>query len=149
MCDLSAPGVEVGDPQAAFSTAIKQGAISSNPNAENYAGHYMYMYSRNGKDYFKHRGTRRYLVALPRKGGLRPSGWLRGVKRRLRSVRLPTSTPLGQIVLRLVAHFSEGDLRRRTRRDSQNDTTKHDQTEDGFTSHDNRPPSPSSVEVFR
>ncbi len=71
MGDLSAPGVELGDPQAAFSTAIKQGAISSNPNAENYAGHYMYMYSRNGKDYFKHRGTRRYLVALQRKGGHR------------------------------------------------------------------------------
>ena len=67
--DLSAPGVELGDPRAAFSTAIKQGALSSDPNAENYAGHYMYMYSRNGKDYFKHRGTRRYLVALPRKEG--------------------------------------------------------------------------------
>jgi hypothetical protein len=73
--DLCAPGVKVGDPQAAFPTANKQGVISSNPNAENYAGHYMYMYSRNGKDYFKHRGTRRYLVALQRKGGLRPPGW--------------------------------------------------------------------------
>ena len=52
------------DPQEAFAQAITQGRLSDDPNAENYAGKYMYMgKSANGQyDAFKNIDTRQYDV---------------------------------------------------------------------------------------
>lgn len=52
------------DPKEAFELAIKQGRLSRDPQAENYAGHYMYMGpTTNGKhDAFKHIETREYIA---------------------------------------------------------------------------------------
>lgn len=47
--------------EEAFSRAISRGVMSDDPEAENYAGLYMYMYSLNAEDFFKHGVTRRYL----------------------------------------------------------------------------------------
>lgn len=51
-----------------FEHAIRRGVLSVDPSDTNYAGHYMYMYSRprrDGKpgleDGFKHRDTRGYI----------------------------------------------------------------------------------------
>lgn len=50
--------------QEAFDKAILQGRLSENPQAENFAGRYMYMgKSANGQyDSFKNINTRRYDV---------------------------------------------------------------------------------------
>ena len=48
------------DPQDAFEHAIKVGALSTTPAAPNYVGNYMYMYTTDGADYFKHIDTREY-----------------------------------------------------------------------------------------
>jgi viroplasmin and RNaseH domain-containing protein len=50
------------DPEAAFDEAIASGLLSANRRAENWAGHYMYMCTQNGKDMFKHIETRRYIL---------------------------------------------------------------------------------------
>lgn len=51
------------EPKEAFELAIKQGRLSRDPQAENYAGHYMYMGpTTDGKhDAFKHSLYRSYL----------------------------------------------------------------------------------------
>jgi hypothetical protein len=49
------------DPHDAFERAIQAGALSREPDAERYAGNYMYMGTWGGTDYFKHILTRRYL----------------------------------------------------------------------------------------
>ena len=43
-----------------FENAIKEGLLSDNEKDETYAGNFMYMYSQDGKHYFKHIITRRY-----------------------------------------------------------------------------------------
>jgi hypothetical protein len=45
----------------AFDNAIDKGLLSDNHKANNYAGSFMYMYSRNGNDYFKNIITRQYI----------------------------------------------------------------------------------------
>ena len=42
--------------QIAFENAISRGAFS-----EHGAGYYMFMYRKDGNDYFKHRDTREYI----------------------------------------------------------------------------------------
>lgn len=51
------------DSDEAFEQAIAKGRLSTNPRADNYAGHYMYMgpSTRPGVDAFKHRDTRQYI----------------------------------------------------------------------------------------
>lgn len=55
--------MEYKNPQQAFEDAIAADRLSANPNADNYAGKYMYMGSSiDGKcDAFKHIETREYL----------------------------------------------------------------------------------------
>lgn len=48
------------DPQEAFEQAISEGRLSADQQAENYAGHYMYMGTWSGVDKFKHAVTRQY-----------------------------------------------------------------------------------------
>ncbi len=48
-------------PDAAFTRAIRQGRLSDQPQAANYAGKYMYM----GRDRFKNVDTRAYLPRYP------------------------------------------------------------------------------------
>jgi hypothetical protein len=46
----------------AFEEAIKDGRLSKDPKASNYAGYYMYMGTNdNGRHLFKHYDTRIYL----------------------------------------------------------------------------------------
>jgi hypothetical protein len=45
----------------AFEEAIAKGRLSACEYADNYAGHYMYMFTSNGVDAFKHIETRQYL----------------------------------------------------------------------------------------
>jgi len=49
--------------QQAFEEAIASGKLSCDPNASNYAGHYMYMgpNTRAGVNAFKHSLTREYI----------------------------------------------------------------------------------------
>ena len=49
------------DPQAAFEAAIKSGRLSASPWDWNFAAHYMYMGTQNGRDLFKSKETREYL----------------------------------------------------------------------------------------
>lgn len=46
----------------AFEKAIKQGRLSRNPQANNFAGRYMYMGKNGQKDAFKNSLTRQYDV---------------------------------------------------------------------------------------
>ena len=50
------------DHQLAFDEAINNEYLSTDRISTFYAGEYMYMYSRAGKDYFKNKNTRRYDV---------------------------------------------------------------------------------------
>ena len=50
------------DGQQAFQDAIDAGKLTTNPADDNFAGKYMYMHTKDGKDYFKNRITRRYDV---------------------------------------------------------------------------------------
>ena len=43
-----------------FENAIKQGLFSENEKDDIYVGNFMYMYSQDGKHYFKHKMTRLY-----------------------------------------------------------------------------------------
>lgn len=53
--------IDPRDPKHAYDNAIKLSVLSANESAENYAGHYMYMYSADGSDFFKHCDTRQYI----------------------------------------------------------------------------------------
>ena len=51
--------------QDAFNKAIKEGRLSTQPSAANYADNYMYMGTNgNGGDLFKHTATREYLFTI-------------------------------------------------------------------------------------
>lgn len=50
------------DHKEAFEDAIFLGRLSRDEKAENYAGNYMYMGTRNGRDLFKHVITRDYYL---------------------------------------------------------------------------------------
>jgi hypothetical protein len=50
------------DPKDAFGHAIELGALSITLGAHNYAGAYMFMGEDEGKFWFKHSETRRYLT---------------------------------------------------------------------------------------
>lgn len=50
------------DTKEVFEHAIKCGVLSEDEINESYAGNYMYMYSEDGADYFKHIGTRDYVI---------------------------------------------------------------------------------------
>lgn len=49
------------DPQKAFDQAIQESRLTATLGSL-YAGHYMYMGTRDGRDLFKHGVTRRYLA---------------------------------------------------------------------------------------
>ncbi len=49
-------------PREAFDNAIKEGRLSNDETAPNFAGNYMYMGTKNGRDLFKHVETRQYLT---------------------------------------------------------------------------------------
>ena len=49
------------NPQEAFEQAIKAKVLSDLESAPNYAGNYMYMYTKDGRDAFKHIMTRTYI----------------------------------------------------------------------------------------
>ena len=53
--------VEMTDPDEAFKNAIDKHLLSTVWGREDYAGNYMYMYSDNGKDFFKSIATRDYI----------------------------------------------------------------------------------------
>lgn len=53
---------DIKDSVQAFEEAIASGRLSRNPNADNYAGHYMYMGPGKGGDAFKHSLTREYIA---------------------------------------------------------------------------------------
>ncbi len=50
--------------QKAFEDAIRTDTLSDNPESDNYAGKFMYMYSHSGYDYFKNKMTREYIHSL-------------------------------------------------------------------------------------
>lgn len=50
------------DPAQAFEEAIAKGYLSENPNSRHYAGRYMYMFTDEQGDQFKHIDTRQYLA---------------------------------------------------------------------------------------
>lgn len=52
---------ELRDAQTAFEEAIKAGYLEAHPGFDLFAGNWMYMYSMNHCDYFKHFDTREYL----------------------------------------------------------------------------------------
>lgn len=45
----------------AFDNAITSGLLSLQKADDNYAGNYMYMYTDQGMDFFKHKLTRKYI----------------------------------------------------------------------------------------
>lgn len=51
------------DHMKAFEDAINKGTLSRE-KGDNYAGDYMYMYSDDEKDYFKHIDTREYISVV-------------------------------------------------------------------------------------
>lgn len=50
-----------GDSDKAFEAAIESGRLSRDKEANNYAGHYMYMGTVKNRDLFKHSCTRNYI----------------------------------------------------------------------------------------
>ena len=46
----------------AFFNALLSGRLNSDSRADNYVGDYMYMFEEDGKDFFKHIDTRKYLA---------------------------------------------------------------------------------------
>jgi len=57
-------GYTFRDSQQAFQDAIDKGTLSTDNNADNFAGHYMYMHtSRGGVDAFKNINTRQYITS--------------------------------------------------------------------------------------
>ena len=59
--ETSGPAMKFISPSFAFDRAIQEGRLSDNPGSERYAGDYMYMGSRSGRDLFKNIVTRRYV----------------------------------------------------------------------------------------
>lgn len=55
------------DAQTAFNDAICLKVLSSDPNASNYAGNYMYMCTDRGRHQFKHHDTRCYVTCKAKK----------------------------------------------------------------------------------
>ena len=54
------------DADAAFAAAIRAGLLSAAPDADNWAGHYLYMFhGGDGRARFKHRDTRAYVTMPP------------------------------------------------------------------------------------
>jgi hypothetical protein len=53
--------VELAEAEEAFKNAINKHLLSTVWGREDYAGNYMYMYSDNGKDFFKSIATRDYI----------------------------------------------------------------------------------------
>ena len=49
--------------EAAFDSALRTGQLSTHPEGRRPVGRYMYMYSKAGRDYFKHIDTRQYVSA--------------------------------------------------------------------------------------
>ena len=47
--------------QVAFNNAIQAGFLSTDIKSEVYAGKYMYMYTENNVNWFKHIDTRKYV----------------------------------------------------------------------------------------
>ena len=52
---------EYNDPAKAFDQAIREHRLNDNPASAYFAGNFMYMGAWDGRDQFKHIGTRRYL----------------------------------------------------------------------------------------
>jgi hypothetical protein len=50
------------EPGAAFTRAIQNGTLSDSPSDPFYVSNYMYMYSLDGRDFFKHIDTREYVA---------------------------------------------------------------------------------------
>lgn len=48
--------------QQAFKNAIATGRLSADKTSENYAGYFMYMGTKDGRDLFKNIDTRQYLA---------------------------------------------------------------------------------------
>lgn len=48
-------------PERAFKRAIREGRLSDSPDAQNFAGFYMYMGDKDGISLFKHITRREYL----------------------------------------------------------------------------------------
>lgn len=59
--NVSEQVLEQTEPILAFDRAIKDGVLSNDINADNYAGRYMYMGTSKDGPSFKHRMTRQYL----------------------------------------------------------------------------------------
>ena len=55
------PVITLADPQEAFELALKNGWLSSNSEAKNFVGNYMYMQTINDEHRFKSITTREYL----------------------------------------------------------------------------------------
>ena len=53
----------IRDAGKAFESAIRAGVLSDHPRTSRFAGHFMYMYTKAGQDYFKNINTRNYLNA--------------------------------------------------------------------------------------
>ena len=51
-----------GNPDEAFERALSSGRLSHDASATNYAGRYMYMGEKDGRDLFKHIETREYIA---------------------------------------------------------------------------------------
>jgi hypothetical protein len=58
-CDIRFP--QFIDSQVAFQNAIDNGFLSAEPTSPVYAGYYMYMYSDQKVNFFKHINTRKYI----------------------------------------------------------------------------------------
>jgi hypothetical protein len=58
---LGVSEMEHRDPEQAFDHAIEVGLLTTSPDCPDYAGNYMYMYTADGLDYFKHIDTREYI----------------------------------------------------------------------------------------
>lgn len=59
------PGViTIRDTDLAFEEAIRAAIFTPDEAAGNWLGHFMYMYTAGGLDYFKHIMTRKYLTSL-------------------------------------------------------------------------------------
>ena len=54
----------IRDAGKAFESAIRAGVLSDHPRTPRFAGHFMYMYTKAGRDYFKNIDNRDYLTAL-------------------------------------------------------------------------------------
>ena len=56
--------MEIMNSNEAFDSAINAGILSTDRENEVFAGNYMYMYTNQGLNYFKHIDTREYITIL-------------------------------------------------------------------------------------